>query len=126
MNRRLASSANEAAEEFAGLPFLRGAIDRLARQATEKDPQWSLVCHRAGSRKDRVKQQDDPGGKPHECKCEEKLVTVDFVGELGDPFLVFRVQRTSLSLWWKPAATAPPQRSQRRARDAMLQRQPVC
>jgi hypothetical protein len=99
MDRRLTPFANEAADEFAGLPLLRGAIDRLARQATEKDPQWSLVCHRAGSRKDRVEQQDDPGSEPNQRKCEEKLVTFDFGGELGDPFLVFRVQRRFLHLF---------------------------
>jgi hypothetical protein len=96
MHRRLAPFANEAADKFAGLPFLRGAIDRLARQATEIDAQWSLVCHRAGLRKDHVEQDDDPGGKPHQCKCNEKLVTFDFRGELGDPFLIFRAQRKSL------------------------------
>jgi hypothetical protein len=98
MDRRLAPFANEAADKFSGLPFLRGAIDRLARQATEKDAQWSLVCHRAGSCKDRVEQHDDPGGKPHQCKCKEKLVTFDFGGELGDLFLVFRVHRKSFHL----------------------------
>jgi hypothetical protein len=97
MDRRPTPFASEVAARDLRCPFLHGAIDRLARQATEKDAY--LVCHRAGSRKDRVEQQDDPGGKPYQCKGKEKLVTFDFVGELGDPFLVFRVQRKLLPLF---------------------------
>ena len=45
MDRRLALFANEAAGINARLTFLHSGVDRLARQATEKDAQWSLVRH---------------------------------------------------------------------------------
>src|SRR5882672_1242708 len=47
MDRRLAPFASEAADTNARFPILHGAINRLARQATEKDAQWSLVRHRS-------------------------------------------------------------------------------
>jgi hypothetical protein len=97
MDRRPAPFASEVAPRNVRCPFLRGAIDRLARHTTEIDAY--LVCHRAGSLKDRVEQEDDPGDKPHERTCKEKLVTFGFGGELCDPFLVFRVQRNFLHLF---------------------------
>jgi hypothetical protein len=45
MDDRLASSASEAADRNARPPLLRGAINRLATLATEKDAQWGLVRH---------------------------------------------------------------------------------
>jgi hypothetical protein len=46
MDRRLALFANEAAGINARLTFLHSGVDRLARQATEKDAQWIFV-HRS-------------------------------------------------------------------------------
>jgi len=45
MDRHPAPFASEVAARNVQCPFLRSAIDRLARQATEKDAQWSLVRH---------------------------------------------------------------------------------
>jgi hypothetical protein len=45
VHRRPAPSASEAADINTRLPFLRSVVNRLARQATEKDTQWSLVGH---------------------------------------------------------------------------------
>ena len=45
VHRRLAPLASEAADINARLPFLRSVVNRLARQAAEKDAQWSLVRH---------------------------------------------------------------------------------
>jgi hypothetical protein len=47
MNRRLAPFAREVASKEVRLPFLSGAVNCLARQATEKDAERSLVCHRS-------------------------------------------------------------------------------
>ena len=44
-HRRVAPFASEAADHAARLPYLRRVVNRLAIQATEKDAQWSLVCH---------------------------------------------------------------------------------
>ena len=40
-----AMTENLRADINARLPFLRSVVNRLARQATEKDAQWSLVGH---------------------------------------------------------------------------------
>ena len=45
VHRLPAPFASEAADLNARLPFLRSVVNRLARQATEKDAQWSLVHH---------------------------------------------------------------------------------
>ena len=45
MDRRLAPFANEPADIFARLPFLRGAVNRLARRATEIDANFVGIHH---------------------------------------------------------------------------------
>jgi hypothetical protein len=45
VHRRLAPFASEATDINARIPLLRSVVNRLARQATEKDAQWSLVRH---------------------------------------------------------------------------------
>jgi hypothetical protein len=45
MDHRIAPFVSEATKRNVRYPFLRGAINRLARQATEKYAQWSLVRH---------------------------------------------------------------------------------
>jgi hypothetical protein len=47
MDRRLAPFANEPANIFARPPFLRGAINRLARRATEIDANFVGIHHAA-------------------------------------------------------------------------------
>jgi len=46
MHRRLAPCASEAVDNNAQLSYLRSVVNRLARQATEKDAQWNAVRHR--------------------------------------------------------------------------------
>ena len=46
VDRHLADLASEAADGNARLPRLLGAVNRLARQATEIDAHWSLLRHR--------------------------------------------------------------------------------
>jgi hypothetical protein len=48
MHRRLAPCASEAADNNARLSILCGAVNRLARQATEKDAQWGLFVIESG------------------------------------------------------------------------------
>ena len=50
MDRRLALLADEPADIFAGLPFLRGAVNRLARRATEIDANFVGIHHAAVAR----------------------------------------------------------------------------
>jgi hypothetical protein len=71
VHRRPALSASEAADISARLPFLRSVVNRLARQATEKDAQWSLVRHEKGwtaasLKKDQVDKANDIDREPGE------------------------------------------------------------
>ena len=79
MDRRLALFANEAAGINARLTFLHSGVDRLARQATEKDAQWIFV-HRSqsgGSTRYFARTQL-AGTTDRDILMEQRVVSCDF------------------------------------------------